>query len=302
MGFFAQKVLNTTLKKLSCIMIYISTICLKGERKEVFTRDLKKVLEVYKKNNIKNIELGSVHSYIKDLSFLKKYKKENDANFIIHGFFPPSKEKFFINFASQNETILKKSINIAKNAINLCNEIESNLYSLHGGYLADFSENSDFSPNYLSGFADYEKAFETVVGSLNELCDYAAEYSVNIAVENNTDFFERIMFSKAEDFEKLFKRMKRRNIGILIDLGHLKTCSMHHGFDRNYFIKKLQNKILELHIHDNNGCKDTHNNLKNLDILSDFDRNILKKAALTLEAIKLTPEEILKSKKLLESV
>ena len=74
-------------------MLYVSTNSI------VNNKNLFSVLNRYNKLGIKNIELGSVHNYISDFKPLFKFQKDNGANFVIHGFFPPTKgERLMINF------------------------------------------------------------------------------------------------------------------------------------------------------------------------------------------------------------
>jgi len=276
-------------------MVYVSTTCLKGENSK-FTRDVFRVLEIYRKHNIKNIELGSVHSYVKELSKLKKYQKENDANFIIHGFFPPAKESFYLNFASKNKEILKKSIKVAKNAIELCNELDSNLYSTHGGFYCEV----DIECNAISKRIHRREAIEIAVRSFSEICDYASNYNIRIAVENMPGIREHRMFINYDDFNIFLKKLNLRNLGVLFDIGHATIAKTKFGIDTKETINKLKSLIFEIHIHKSVGEKDTHFNIDSIDLLKDFDKSILKKAALTLEATDLMPNEILKGKEIIE--
>ena len=107
-------------------MIYVSTSCLKNPT------NVSKVLDEYQKGDIENVELGSVHSSF-DIRILKKY----DFNFLIHNYFPPPKNPFNLNLSSQNSVIRLKSIQLAKNAIDLCRKINSPIYTFHAGFTTD---------------------------------------------------------------------------------------------------------------------------------------------------------------------
>jgi len=98
-------------------VIYTSTCCLKKPH------DLLYVLDEYQKAELEHVELGSVHKYF-------DVKKLNDYNFdyMIHGYFPPPKTPFNFNLASQNNLIVKKSLNLAKQAIDLCCELNSHFF------------------------------------------------------------------------------------------------------------------------------------------------------------------------------
>lgn len=275
-------------------MIYVSTSCLKGENSR-FTKDVFKVLEVYRKNDINNIELGSVHSYIKDLTKIKKYQKENDTNFIIHGFFPPAKKSFYLNFASKNKKVLKESIKVAKNAIELCNDLNSNLYSTHAGFSSD---KIGFKKEIVIDKIAKDKARDIAAYSFSNLCDYAANYDIKIAVENNQGSIGIIQ--NIDCFKIFFKKVNVKNLGALIDIGHAAVAKIKFNVDLKKMICQLKNKIFEIHIHKSVNGKDTHLNIDSPDLLKDFDKDTLKKTALTLEAINLTPNEILKGKNIIK--
>jgi len=274
-------------------MHYVSTAVLKGTNRG-FEKNLFRTLEIYKRLGIKNIELGSVHEYIPDLKPLFKYKKENDANFIIHTFFPPTKEPMMVNLASKNEEFLKKSLTVAKNAIELCNELESDLYSMHPGLLRDYTQNMD----PLSEFMDHDEAVEKTIASLNEIIDYAKNYDVKIAIENM--MVKLNVFYDYHDFLKVFKEVRYKKLGLLLDIGHL-NYSLKDLNSKIEFVDKLRDKIFEMHIHELDSFNKDHKKLVNPDILKPFNIDT-KNIALTLESNGLDEKDIIDSKRILETL
>ena len=67
---------------------------------------------------------------------------------------------------------------------------------------------------------------------------------------------------EAWEFEKLFQEIKPENLGILLDLGHLKVTSNLLKFNPYEFIYKLRDKIRIIHIHENYGKLDEHRCIK----------------------------------------
>src|SRR3989338_8781908 len=122
-------------------MLYISTTSI------ISNKDLFSVLDRYSKLGIKNIELGSVHIFFSDFKPLFKFQKDNDIDFIIHGFFPPLKDPFFINISSQNKKILKKSIEFSKNSIDMCRKLNSDIYTTHSGFSKEVKYNNKMKYN-----------------------------------------------------------------------------------------------------------------------------------------------------------
>ena len=79
-----------------------------------FQKNPQKLLK-YLKNRISNIELSG-GKYEKDL-VNKILKHNNSSKIMLHNYFPHFKESFVFNLASQNRTIIKKSLNLAKAGI-----------------------------------------------------------------------------------------------------------------------------------------------------------------------------------------
>ena len=97
---------------------------------------------------------------------LVKFVFNFDFNFIIHGYFPPPKKSLIFNLASQNKIIRKSSIKLAKNAISLCCDIESPLYTFHAGFTVDPKK---LGSRFLrQNIVNKEKSIETFVESVRE--------------------------------------------------------------------------------------------------------------------------------------
>jgi sugar phosphate isomerase/epimerase len=237
-------------------MIYTSTTCLKHPKKII------NVLKEYEKAGIKNVELGSVHSYF-NISELKNF----NFNFLIHNYFPPPKTPFNFNLASQNNSIRKKSLDLAKKSIDLCRQIDSPLYTFHGGFTVD--------PQKLGVKFTREKIFPksksilTFITSLFELVDFAKSNGIKLAMEPNVvqkfnlirNKNELLLFAELDEIEILFKFFKNNELGILLDLGHTSVTSHWLHFNKNNFVKKLQDRISAVHISNNDGLHDQHKSL-----------------------------------------
>ncbi len=269
-------------------MLFISTSCLKDNKDFYKTLDL-----FYYTLKIKNIEIGATHGYVADVLPLIKFKKDHDVNFTVHVFFPPTKEPFMINIGSQDPIVIKKSLNVAKTAIELCRKIDAGLYGMHSGMISDVSPEM----NLLSKPYEKDKVLETQNTTLRQMMDYAKEYDVRVALENHSGKWHNIN-TKADDMLATLKEVNSKNLGILLDIGHLAGC-----FDNKALMKKevekIQDKILEIHVHEfRNGID--HHNISTTKTMDVFDRSFLKKVIVTLEAFALPPEEILKGKEILE--
>jgi len=267
-------------------MIYISTSCLKNPRNII------NVLNEYEKTEIGNVELGSVHEYF-DINLLKKY----EFNFIIHNYFPPPKEEFNLNLASDNNIILSKSIALAKKAIDVCCEVNSPLYTFHAGFTVDPKKlGKEFSKEDI---VDREKAINTYSESVIEIIEYASNRGILVAMEPNVvQKFNLIegenklcLFAEFNEIEKLFKILSNKKFGLLLDLGHTSVTSHWLKFDKDLFIEKFKSKIIAVHASNNNGLADQHKSLTE-DCWTTSKLKMFKNIPISLETMNLTTDEI----------
>lgn len=280
-------------------MLYISTTSI------VNNKDLFNVLERYNKLGIKNIELGSVHKYIPDFRPLFKFQKDNDINFIIHGFFPPLKKTFFVNLSSQNKKILKESIEFSKNSIEMCRKLNSNLYTTHSGFSKEIKYNNKMKYNVeiISKEHDKDLIIDTLKESVTEICDYANSYNIKIAIETMNGYEEATIMDNPPTINDFFKDIKLKNLYLLFDTGHMKANSVTLNFNFKESIEKLKKYIIALHLQDNKGKgEDEHLPIKNTEILDCFGKEFLKDKYLTLEGQNNWKEkDILESKQIVEN-
>lgn len=276
-------------------MIYVSTSCLKNPKKLV------KVLQEYEKAGIENVELGSVHSYF-DIKILKKF----EFNFLIHNYFPPPKKPFNFNLSSSDNTIRKKSICLAKKAIELCRQVDSPLYSFHAGFTVDPKKlGKKFTwKNIISR----HKAITNFLDSVKEIVDSAQLYGIKLAMEPNVvQKFNLIngknkllLFVEYNEIKLFYKYFSSNEIGILLDLGHTSVTSHWLKFDKDKFVNQLKNKVTLVHLSNNNGLYDQHKPLtKNCWQVSKL--KLFNKTPIVLETMNLNPNQLLKNLVLAEN-
>ena len=267
-------------------MIYTSTSCLKNPK------NITKVLDEYQKAGIKQVELGSVHEYF-DINKLKKYS----FDFLIHNYFPPPKKPFNLNLASQNKDILKKSIELVKQSIELCRKIESPLYTFHAGFTVDPPKLGTVFPK--KAYAERNISVKTYVKSVEELLDFANSNGVKIAMEPNVvqkfnlinGKNEMCLFAEIDEINQLFNLIKNKKLGILLDLGHTAVTSHWLNFDKDEFVKKIKEKVFAIHISNNNGLADQHKSLTK-DCWHVTKLKNFKHVPIILETMNLTSEQI----------
>lgn len=254
-------------------MIFVSTTSLENHSDAIET--VQRLVD----NGIFNIELGADHEYFEDTNKIIEMKKEFGLNYTLHTFFPPAKDKFMLNIGSGNEKILKRSLEIIKNSMDFCRKADAKLYSIHSGYKGEI----DGSGQMLSKPIKFERFMETVKQSAAEISDYGKDYGFKIALENQPPENEASPFTKPSKILDMIKELNLKNLGLLIDIGHLKFAAAKEGFDKNKEIEKVKDYILGMHVHDNDETHDMHNLLTNPMGLDHIPKDILKNKAVILE-------------------
>lgn len=238
-------------------MIYLST----GLLKKTTTSNLVKDLNHFE---IKHLELSS-GPYEKNIGdFLLSEKNKGNNKYLIHNYFPVPKKPFVLNLASNNKSIRNQSMSLARNAIKLSSKIGSKYYSFHAGFLIDPSikslgkkikEKLKITPR--------DKAQKNFIKSIKSLSEYAKKYNINLLIENNVltkknflRFKENpFLFVESNEINKVMPLMPK-NVGLLLDVGHLNVSSKTLKYNKIEFIKKTNKWIKGYQLSENNQLED----------------------------------------------
>lgn len=279
--------------------VYISTSCLS------YLGDLEKILGIYERLGVRNVELGSWCNTIKNVEgIIRKFR----FSFIVHNYFPGAPRPFVLNLASSNPRILKATLSHAKRAIKLCSAIGSNLYSIHSGYLQDPDADYKFHPAGIT--TRREKSFQTFVQSLKELLAYARKNNVRLAVENNApvtveggDVERYSLMCRRQELEKFLNEKSLKDIRLLLDLGHLNIrYNEFIGLKTGSLLKLVKARVALIHLSGNNAKEDQHKVIYGEDKLLDLVRLFPEEIPVVLESRKLAVKQIKESISLLASI
>jgi sugar phosphate isomerase/epimerase len=227
--------------------IYVSTSCLGG------TRDLQEILQVYRTHGIERVELSSGLDYIEDAAaVLKRYSR---LKFVIHNYFPPARVPFIMNLAAQDDEVRMPSVEICKRAVELCHCFGFGMYSFHPGFRLEGTLELGFELSS-SRVVPYERSFQAFCRSVEEILEDSRRLGVKVALENLEHKNQAYMMTRPEEFAQFQEIFPE--VGVLLDLGHLKIASARLGFEINDFLRAVQDNVLEVHIHENDGEMDLH--------------------------------------------
>jgi sugar phosphate isomerase/epimerase len=283
------------------VSTYVSTSCLENGS------DIFKVLDIYSENGISRVELGCVHQHIPD-SQLRRIKQYG-LNFLCHSYFPPPELPLVINLSSQNPDLMKRIKEQIRHSIDFCRDMGIDLFTFHAGYRAEPNVNLRYaSPVQV---IPYEQAFMTFAESLAEVNEYALKKGVRIGVENHVISGDSFIDGRnpycilytAEEFERLWDLIPSPNLGMLLDLGHLKSTAHWMNLDKYDFIEKVKDKVVAFHMHDNGGRSDEHRMVERDSWFSKVvSGDGFKKTPMILESTGLNIGQIRQQKRVIEEI
>ena len=231
------------------------------------------------KTGINDIELSGGKYEPNLLKKIKEYKK---LNLKAHNYFPPPKKPFVLNFASLNKNIYEKSENLVLKAINFSKEIKSNYYSFHAGFLCDITPN-DLGKRVKKKKLNSRKiCTELFIDRIKKISKVAKNSGVKLMIENNVitknnllEFGENpFLMSEPNETKKILDSFPD-NVGMLLDVAHLKVSAKTLGFNKSEMFLKCKKKIFGYHLSENNGNRDSN---EAFDINSWFWKFIPKKS------------------------
>ncbi len=144
-----------------------------------------------------------------------------------------------MNLAGLNDSIRGEVIRQMKHYLTLASNYV-NLAVVHPGYLSPYGAQVPY------------EAYQTNLASLAEICDFAADFGILVAVENMPDF-PKIFGKYPDEMQEMLGAVGSHNVGFTFDVGHANTVGL-----IDEFLDQLGDRISHVHIHDNMGEKDEH--------------------------------------------
>jgi sugar phosphate isomerase/epimerase len=237
--------------------IYVST-------SSFYKYNFHETIDLFKKNNIRNLEL-SANIYNKNQrEELLKYKNKN-INFIFHNYFLPPKKSFIINLSSNNRFIIQRSLNHIKKLIRLSNIFNLPFVSFHAGFRFDPKLNSIGKVFKKKKLETKEKSMKIFHNSIKDLSKYGKQFNVKLLIENNVitkknlEVFKEnpLLLCCPDSIKNAFENMPK-NVGLLLDTGHFKVSSLTLNFDLVKGYNKIKNFVGGYHLNENDGITDTN--------------------------------------------
>ncbi len=192
-------------------------------------KSLDEFLKFVNRINISNVEIVIDMYDEEELNKIKEY----DFKVISHA------PWYDVNIGHPNERIRKCSIETIKDSIRLCYNIGCELLTVHSGRVSSITYGKRF------------KVVQRTIESLREIVRYAKNYNVDICLENATKSLEATC-DKFDEFMYVLDNVE--DLYITLDVGHALTCNE----IEKYLNVLNDNRLKNIHIHDNNGSYDEH--------------------------------------------
>lgn len=167
---------------------------------------------------------------------LKEIAAKSNISFSIHA------PILSINLAESEPYLRDTYIRYLNKSISNALRIDPEVYILHSGSLTSLTY---FYP---------ELAWGSLIESLSNIAGYAYKHGLNIAIENGSSRTD--LFRNGDDGIRIVNSLNLDNIGLCLDIGHALISNSLMDI-----IYKLRGKIIHIHVHDNDGVKDTHSPL-----------------------------------------
>lgn len=237
-------------------MIYVST---GGFRQESAAQATDRLLQA----GIDCIELsGGSHSK-NLLESLKAFKPR--ARFQIHNYFPPPEHPFVLNLGSLDESIGQRSVAHVEKALEWCGALGADRYSFHAGFLLDPKVDQLGRRIAHQQLFDRRESIAVFVERVVRLSKLASQVGVELMIENNVLSAKNarefscnplLMCDPHECHDVM--TMMPDNIGLLIDVAHLKVSANSLAFDPALMFEMCQQRIVGHHLSDNAGLEDSN--------------------------------------------
>ncbi len=218
---------------------------------------------------IKNIELsGGTKYYALHMEDVLELKEKYGLHYLVHNYFPPPEEDFFLNLISIDDKIKEKSFKLIREALDKVLVVGSRVYAFHPGYTVEITTKKNglyFEYDTSNSGAKSEKE-SLFYERFEELLDWLPEKRTPLAVENLFPFDSSKDYSLMSHPDEIRRFLKKysddANVGMLLDLGHLGVAGNYLNFDTKDFARELMQqysrKILEMHLSENDGSGDQH--------------------------------------------
>ena len=183
----------------------------------------------------------------------------------VHNYFPPPSQPFVFNLASSDPAVTERSVQHVRQAMRLVVSLGRPIYSFHAGFRINPQVTELGQPLGRRVLRDRPSALEQFSEKVLLLAEEARREGVTLLVENNVlnavnlaTFGEDPLLLTHPDEIVAFMRRMPSNVGLLLDVAHLKVSAKSLGFDPLAAHALVKPWIQGYHLSDNDGTEDSN--------------------------------------------
>lgn len=237
---------------------YLSTSCF---RKAPLAEAIRSCAEL----GVRNVEVSAPHpcQTIDEFAAVFRAFRAEGFRFTIHNYFPPPEESFVLNPGALDAGDREATRRLVDGVLALSEPSGTPVYGIHTGYVGKAMALSDGMFAFDETASDYAAAVDAAVAFINETAPRFQARGVVFALENLFPATKRrhSLFCSLEEIDEIMNQVPA-SVGLLLDLGHLNISATLLGFDRmaflDRFLARYGDRLVEVHISENNGEKDEH--------------------------------------------
>ena len=237
-------------------MIFLST---GGERHQKAAKTALKYYEL----GINCVELsGGAYSSTCELDLMAL---PSGIHLQVHNYFPPPETPFVFNLASNDREIAARSVAHVRNAIRMAILLRRPIYSFHAGFRMNPAVSELGVRLVRHNLLARNVALNIFGERVQALAEEARREGVTLLVENNvinklnfeTYGEDPLLLTDPDEIEFFMTRVPS-NVGLLLDVAHLKVSAKTKNFDIVSAHEKVKRWIKGYHLSDNDGDADTN--------------------------------------------
>lgn len=183
----------------------------------------------------------------------------------VHNYFPPPELPFVFNLASTDSEIARRSVAHVRNAIHVAVMLRRPIYSFHAGFRINPAVSELGARLGRHSLLARDVALDVFGERVAALAEEARREGVTLLVENNvinkpnleTYGEDPLLLTNPDEIASFMERAPS-NVGLLIDVAHLKVSANTRSFDMVVAHEKLKRWVKGYHLSDNAGAADTN--------------------------------------------
>jgi sugar phosphate isomerase/epimerase len=214
-------------------------------------------------HGIGRIELsGGRHSenLLADLQRLR-----DAAVFQVHNYFPPPPAPLVLNLGSLDAAVAEATLEHMGEAMRWAVALGRPVYSFHAGFLLDPAVSELGRRIAARPLYDRAESMARFIERVGLLAREAAQLGVTLLIENNVvsaanfaEFGCDPLLMTGPDEAVHVMRNTPEEVGLLVDVAHLKVSARTLGYDPVVMLDRCENWIRAYHLSDNDGTQDSN--------------------------------------------